>query len=210
MWIKTSEKLPEWYKWVWVYAPAFESIFNGILISRRVEKGDGNDGWFWDFSNYKSLVDTSITHWMPLPSPPTAGEEEYVTCFMCGSKVKRDSDIWYPVPLASGKVGYLCETCSTQKIDHGLQGAQDIPCLKVPQPVAGSTGIGPEAWYYNEENVKEMSKLINSGFTITDCLENIIAQMKKTNNECYEKESIPEWLRYLAWLYEKAKRKEAL
>lgn len=39
---------------------------------------------------------------------------EYVTCFMCNSKIERNSDTWYPVPLSSGRMGYLCETCSTK------------------------------------------------------------------------------------------------
>ena len=66
-WIDVNDRLPDWYKWVHVWS----EHFNWPIPARRVEKGDGKDGWYWDYSRVAGLIDMGVKHWMPLPEPPT-------------------------------------------------------------------------------------------------------------------------------------------
>lgn len=65
-WISVKDRLPDWYEWVHVWSNHFESP----IMTRRVETGDGKDGWNWDWSRIVGLCDMGVTYWMPLPEPP--------------------------------------------------------------------------------------------------------------------------------------------
>jgi len=70
-WVSVEDEIPDWYKWVLVHS----EVFDEPLLSRRVETGSidsrGISRWQWDFSRYVGLIAVSVTHWMPLPPPPT-------------------------------------------------------------------------------------------------------------------------------------------
>ena len=69
-WISVKDRLPDVFDEVLVYFNGFISI-----AWRETEKRkNGIVGWHWDsqMSYPESLV--YVTHWMPLPEPPTKGE----------------------------------------------------------------------------------------------------------------------------------------
>ena len=59
-WIPVTERLPECYTWVLVFAETHEVAFNAFY-----------DGTQWTDAVLNGLI---VTHWMPLPEPPTGGE----------------------------------------------------------------------------------------------------------------------------------------
>jgi hypothetical protein len=84
-------------------------------------------------------------------------------------------------------------------------GVKGLSCFEVPKLVSGSTGFGPTKDYYTLDNVKILKDLIEQGVTIEECLTFVIAKMKisdETHDYYYVKKCIPEWLRYIAWLWE--------
>lgn len=60
-WIKVSERLPDSEKEVLVWSPRYK---NQYLVSRI-------DGRWIPFGSGRALYDT-VTHWMPLPEPPSS------------------------------------------------------------------------------------------------------------------------------------------
>jgi hypothetical protein len=67
-WIPVSERLPVWERvLIWTREC-------GCLVAGRggaTEGDDFKDGWTWDVINDTSFEQSEVTHWQPLPDPPT-------------------------------------------------------------------------------------------------------------------------------------------
>ena len=79
-WIPVSERLPEWYVWVLCYNENLDHQDRThhnmrFFQARKVETGDGNDGWRWN-TNLTDVIEIGVTHWMPLPAPPEQEQSE--------------------------------------------------------------------------------------------------------------------------------------
>lgn len=66
-WIKCSDRLP-----LEVSNETFRSI--SVIVTNGLDVGlcdcQAGDGWF-EWSSYGDINAVKITHWMPLPEPPT-------------------------------------------------------------------------------------------------------------------------------------------
>lgn len=69
-WISVKDRLPDFFDEVIVY---YNCGYKSLVSTAWRRLGD-NGGWIWDsrMSYPEELVD--VTHWMPLPEPPTKGE----------------------------------------------------------------------------------------------------------------------------------------
>jgi hypothetical protein len=66
-WIPETEELPEEGEEVLVWVPAHS--FQNICARRPVEGKPGE--WVWHDGIAGAFYPSSVTHWMPLPDPPT-------------------------------------------------------------------------------------------------------------------------------------------
>lgn len=78
-WISVDERLPEVAQWCLVYGKhlnATPHIRNQIVTSMRLEPGSsGTVAWWIRESKITSLLKRQhVTHWMPLPPPPSTTE----------------------------------------------------------------------------------------------------------------------------------------
>ncbi len=67
-WISVEDRLPEKYEDVLIYRGQF--IGNLINVYTYL----GNNEWEDEYGYWSRTKDESITHWMPLPTPPTVKE----------------------------------------------------------------------------------------------------------------------------------------
>lgn len=88
-WISVEERLPESYDrdLDWSETVLFRTIqghiHSGYRYKGRVQNSFYDDNWsspYWlDESENLSFEEELVTHWMPLPTPPTEKENQYET-----------------------------------------------------------------------------------------------------------------------------------
>lgn len=67
-WVSVEDRLPEIGEPVLVYAPTEE---DKIQVDHRCKTGH-ESGWSWDWCMNTETFEHTVTHWQPLPAPPTA------------------------------------------------------------------------------------------------------------------------------------------
>ena len=87
-WINIKDELPPDRRAVLlcievVYAPGF-MYTSGALSNGRWMLNESHDLLDTDCYEYDDGYDDDITHWMPLPPPPSSSNSEYAECPCCG------------------------------------------------------------------------------------------------------------------------------